>query len=418
MQDSRDELVRIATTGEAHAIGRTASLRLRERAGTFRILPSPKHVVFMRYTGDDGRRDDTDGAVVRLAGEITHPGALCDIMAMLGQTGWRGELFIVEGSVQRSLFFDQGNILGISTNAESEHLGAVMYRFGAISSSDFERVSESVRSGARFGDVAVDLGVVTRETVYSQIRRQMEEVTFAALLISDGTYFFLDGFDESRLASGHAVSANALLMDAVTRIDEMRYFRAKVPSKEHLVVRTENREPPGEEFALCYANVDGRRSVEEIGRVTAQGEFAVTKQVYSLVQSKHVVVRPPRLGGPAALVETTNEGIRLVHQAATVAERWNEVEQSLGSFAIGAGFYQILFIGAGPNASGELSANRVAENVHAIAVGADPEELLQQLMHDYLSFAVFTAGALIGGPGEDQLKRDVAPILALLRPVG
>ncbi|MGC4069332.1 MAG: hypothetical protein QM784_32725 [Polyangiaceae bacterium] len=418
MQDSRDELVRVEATGEAHAIGRVASLRFRERAGTFRIMPAPKHVVFMRYTGEDGRRDEQDGRVVRLAGEVTHPGALCDIIAMLGQTGWRGELYVVERDVERSLFFDQGNILGVSTSAEDEHLGAVMYRFGAIAKEQYSAIMSRVRSGARFGDAAVDLAVSSREQIYAHIRRQIEEVTFSALLVADGMYYFLDGFDDSRLASGQAMSANALLMDAVTRIDELRYFRAKVPTKAHVVVRTDNREPPPEELSDCYACVDSRRSVEEIGRVTGQGEFAVTKQVYSLVQSKHVQVRPPRVGGPAALVATANEALRAVQHAAAATQHWPEVERSLASFAVGAGVYDILFIGAGPDAQGEINAAKVAENSLVVAAGTDPEELVKQLMHDYVSFAVFTAGGLIGATAEEKLKREVAPILAQLRPVG
>jgi hypothetical protein len=418
MQDCRDDLVRVATTGEAHAIGRVASQRLRERAGTFRILPSPRHVVFMRFTGEDGRRDDSDGAIVRLAGEITRPGALGDIMAMIAQTGWRGELYIVEDSVQRSIFFDQGNILGVCTNAESEHIGAVMYRFGALAHEEHDAIMTRVRAGTRFGDAAVELGLTSREQVYAHIRRQVEAVTFAALLVSDGTYFFLDGFDESRLVSGLALNANALLMDAVTQIDEMRYFRTKVPSKEHVVIRLENRDEPNEELLDCYDAVDSKRNVEEIGRVTGQGEFAVTKKIYALVQSKHVVVRPPRLGGPAALVETANEGLRLVYQVAHATHKWIEVERSLASFTVGAGVYEILFVGAGPAATGELNAAKVAENSLVVATGTDSEELVKQLMHDYLSFAVFTAGAVIGTVAEDQLKRDVAPILALLRPIG
>jgi hypothetical protein len=418
MQDFRDELVRIDATGEVHPIGRVASHRLRDRLGTFRVLPSPKHVVFMRFTGEDGRRDESDGAIVRLAGEITRPGALCDIMAMLGQTGWRGELYIVEGEVQRSLFFDQGSVLGVSTNAEREHLGAVMYRFGAITEEQYEIIMQGVRLGARFGDTAVDLGIATREQIYAHIQRQVEDVTFAALLVSDGTYFFLDGFDESRLVSGHATSANGLLMDAVTRIDEMKYFRVKIPSKDHVVVRAENRDAPPEELARCLESVDGKRSIEEIGRATGQGEFAVTKQVYSLVQSKHVVVRPPSVGGPAALVEIANDGLRQVHMAALAQHRWADVESSLASFTIGAGVYDILFRGAGPNAEGELRAARVAENALIVAAGTDPEELVKQLLHDYVSFAVFTTGALIESAAEDQLKRDVAAVLTLLRPVG
>jgi hypothetical protein len=372
----------------------------------------------MRFTGEDGHRDESDGAVVRLAGEITRPGALCDILAMLAQTGWRGELFIVENDIRRSLFFDQGNILGVSTSAEVEHLGSVMYRYGAIGKDELDSVMTRVRDGARFGDAAVELGLSSREQVYAYIRRQIEAVTFASLLIADGTYFFLDGFDESRLVSGQAMSANALLMDAVTQIDEMRYFRNKIPSKDHVVARTDNREPPNEDLLSCYEAVDSKRSVEEIGRVTGKGEFAVTKQIYALVQSKHVQMRPPRLGGPATLIEIANEGIRMVNQVAVSNNKWSEVASSLASFATGAGVYDFLFNGAKPTANGELDVKKVAENSIIVAAGTDPEELVKQLMHDYVSFAVFTAGALIGTAAEDKLKREVSPILTLLRPVG
>jgi hypothetical protein len=419
MHDPRDELVRVAATGEAHAIGRTASSRLRAREGTFRILPAPQHVIFMRYTGEDGRRDDWDGSIVRLAGEITHPGALCDILAMLAQTGWRGQLFVLEGERQRSLYFDQGNVLGVTTSVETEHLGSVMYRFGALGHAEYLATQQRIERGERFGDVAVALGFLTREQIYTYIRRQIEEVAFAALAVSDGMFYFLDGFDESRLASGQAISANGLLMDAVTRLDEMKYFRVKIPSKDHVPVRVEGREPPSEDSGGgCYLAIDGKRSIEEIGMFTGSGEFAVTRQIYALVQSKHVLIRPPRLGGPAASVETANEALRLVHAAATVGGCWPDVAKGLSSFVLGAGVYDILFVGAGPNERGELASERVAENSLVVAAGADPEDLVKQLLHEYVSFALFSAGGLLGATLEEPLRREIAPYLALLRPAG
>src|SRR3954453_5378892 len=95
MRDGKAELVRIDSRGEAHPIGAIASQRLRARAGAYRMLPAPDHVVFMLFTGEDGRRDAEDGAIVRLAGEGTAPGALCDVLALLGQAGWRGELIVL-----------------------------------------------------------------------------------------------------------------------------------------------------------------------------------------------------------------------------------------------------------------------------------------------------------------------------------
>ncbi|HMA91151.1 MAG TPA: DUF4388 domain-containing protein [Polyangiaceae bacterium] len=418
MLDPRAELVRIGDNGEAHAIGRIASQRLRERAGTFRILPAPNHVVFMRYTGEDGHRDDCDGAIVRLAGEITHPGALCDVIAMVAQAGWRGQLYVLEGAEQRSVFFDQGTVVGVTTSAEPEHLGDVMYRFGAITMPQFDVIMARVRNGSRFGEAAVELGISTREQIYAHLRHQLEEVTFAVLAASDGTFFFLDDIDGSKVFSGPSVSANALLMDAVTRMDEMKYFRSKIPSKKHVPVRVDESDAPSDETRSTYAAIDGKRSVEEIGRITGMGEFGVTKQLYSLVQGKHITIRSPWLGGPAALVETANDGLRVVFATADAAGRRAEVAQSLSSFALGAGVFAILLDGAGPNAEGELDASRIAENSLTIAGGADPDHLIGQLLHDYLGFAVFSAGNLLGKVVEAKLKRDVASMLGLLRSAG
>src|SRR5512140_3473007 len=133
---------------------------MRTRAGAFRLLPAPGHVVFMRYTGEDGRRDAEDGAIVRLAGEITSPGAMCDVFALLGQTGWRGELSVLDGGAVRSVFFEQGNVVGTQTNVEAERIGMVLYKFGILTMDQHELVMAKVKAGARYGTAAAELGFV------------------------------------------------------------------------------------------------------------------------------------------------------------------------------------------------------------------------------------------------------------------
>ncbi|MBM4364048.1 MAG: DUF4388 domain-containing protein, partial [Deltaproteobacteria bacterium] len=277
MKDERAELVRIDASGVAHPIGGVASQRLRARTGAYRMLPAPPHVVFMRFTGENGRRDEEDGAVVRLAGEITAPGALCDVFALLAQTGWRGELVVMDDTRVRSVYFDGGNVIGAQTNVEEERIGRILYKFGAITEQDNARVMERVRAGARYGAAAVELGAVPQERVFQYLGRQIDEVVLSTLLVADGTYFFLDGFDEARLVAAHVVSANALLMDAVTRMDEMRYFRERVPSSEHVPHRLPTASEPAPDYAATLAAVDGLRSISAVGRATGRGEFDTTR---------------------------------------------------------------------------------------------------------------------------------------------
>ena len=102
MSEERTDLVRVDPTGTAHPVGRVASQMMRLRQGTFRVMPGPTHLLFMRHVGEDGKRDDLDGAVCRLAGEVTSPGAICDVVSLIGQAAWRGELIVMSGGSQRS----------------------------------------------------------------------------------------------------------------------------------------------------------------------------------------------------------------------------------------------------------------------------------------------------------------------------
>src|ERR1700742_1713649 len=118
MDDERLELVRVDATGTAHPVGKTASQRMRARQGAFRLMPAPQHLIVMRYVGEDGKRDDEDGPVFRLSGEITVLGALCDIVSLVGQAGWKGELVVFAGAHARSIFFDESKVIGASSNVE------------------------------------------------------------------------------------------------------------------------------------------------------------------------------------------------------------------------------------------------------------------------------------------------------------
>ncbi len=414
----RDELIRIDHHGVAHPIGTVASQRMRPHQGTYRLLPSPAHVVLMRYTGEDGRVDKGDGAIVRIAGEITAPGVICDILAMVGQTGWRGILSVHQGATTREIYVDGGTVLGVKSTDTEERLGRVMYRYGHVSQEALAELEDAVVDGRRFGEIAVELGVVTKGQVYKAFAQQITEVVVAALHVSDGTYFFLDGFEDTTLPTRQAVSVNTLLMDGVTRMDELAYFTQKIPTVEHVPARTNKSEPPAEDLLRLFELVDGVRSVRELGRVTGLGEFETIKKVYKLIQSQHVSIKPPQVsGGPVAVVEAANDVLAAAFRRARAAGKVQELRDSLTTYAVGQGvFYDMLLQGAGPDDNGRLVAERVADNAVLVAQGGDVEQTLHKLLFDYVSFALFSLGSALGADEEKALQIEVDEVLSALRP--
>jgi hypothetical protein len=294
-----------------------------------------------------------------------------------------------------------------------------MYRFGGIDESQYEELNQRVNEGERVGSTAVQCGFVTQEQVFKYLRRQIEEVVHRTLMMSDGTFFFLDGFEDSRLVSRQVISANALLMDGVTRLDEVRYFREKIPSDEHVpVVNSQVKADVPEEFLKTYDAIDGERSIQELGRVTGLGEFATTRDIYALMRTNHVTLSPPRLsGGLTAIVAIANEALQRIHEFVDTEGKGSELRDGLSSFASGAGLYDMLFQGAGPLEDGTLRADQVAANVGLVAHG-QPELTLRQMLHEYVGFGLFCAGAALGSDMEGELKRRVGPTVSRLQPPG
>jgi hypothetical protein len=414
---SRDELVRIDDTGAVHPVGKIASQRMRGRKGAFRLMPAPDHVIFMRYVGEDGQRDEDDGAIVKLAGEVTAPGALCDIVALVGQAGWKGELVVRSGDASRSLFFESGNILSAQTNVTTERIGSLLYRLGVLSAEEVEAVEEALPEGRRFGEVAVALGLVTREKLFEVMAKQMNEIAFATLLVSDGMFYFLDRYDSGRVAMRHHVSANSLLMEGVQRMDESKYFRERIPSDSHVPVPMAGRSEPAEELRAVWQACDGRRSVLEVGRACGLGEFEVTRAVFQLVQGGFLYISPPMPEGPQALVSLFNEAISMIFQAAERAQKAALLRDHLAQFASSIGVYDALFSGAGPSADGRLDEARTVQNVKTLG-GRDADTLLAQWLYEYASFALFDAGSHLSKDEEQRLSRDVSELIKTLAPKG
>lgn len=399
----RDALVRVDQTGTLHPVGRTASQELRARSGDFRLLQSPTNVLLLR-AGD---------STLKLAGEIRKHGFLYDVVGLIAQSLWRGELVVYEDAGIRSIFFERGSVIGAITNVAEERLGEILYRFGVLTREQVEQlVTSSSRSGKRFGESAIEQSFVDVGTLFPMMARQVEEVFYGALQVNAGSFYFFDTFDEKAVQYRQNLNASALLMEGARRVDEMRYFREKIPNDSYVPTKVAGKVPPDELVAL-FEVCDGQRSMSELGRLTGQLEFEVTRGIFQLTSGGFVTLAASKPKGAEAIVGVYNPALQAIHESADHAHKGAELRDGLSRFATGAGLYDPLFIGAGPTPAGTLNAERMAKNVVALA-GDDPDTWLVSLMDDYVSFAVFQAESLLGRERAqdlaDTVKRHLAPL--------
>lgn len=405
----RDDLVRIDLTGTVHPVGKSASQELRARAGEWRLSRSAAGAMLLR-------RVEKGAAVLRLAGEIKTPGALCDVIAMIAQSGWKGELTAMSEGKVRSLYFDAGAVIGAHTNVPEERLGETLYRFGVVTREQLESaVKASSQSGKRFGEAAIELDFVSPEELYPMMARQVEEVFYAALHIAEGTFFFYDRFDEAQLGRRHSLNAGMMLMEGARRMDEMRFFRERIPNEQYVPTLRETTKKAPEDLLKVLAECDGKRSIAQIGRRLGMLEFEVTRSVFQLVSGGFLTVVAPRAQGAQAIMEGFNPALGEIHATCDAHGKGAELRDGLARFATGGGVYDPLFQGAGPLPDGTFRPDRVEKNLAALA-GDDPDAWLIQLMHDYIGFALFQAGSLLPRDVEAKLAVSVAESLKPLRP--
>lgn len=405
----REDLLRVDSTGTVHPVGRQASQALRPRAGEWRIIPSPKELIVARsMTGGD--------AVLKLAGEIRTPGALCDIVALAAQSGWKGELVVLAEVGTRSLYFEGGSVIGASTTVPDERLGETLYRLGVITRDELDAVVRvSTRTGKRLGEAAIELGVVSAENLYAMMAKQVEEVFFACVHVSEGSFYFFDRFDEKNILRRHAMNAGGLLMEAARKMDEMRFFREKIPNDDYVPVPIPNKTPP-DDLVEFFTKLHGAKSIADIGRATGQTEFEVTRLVFQLLQAGCIHVDAPRPHGPEAIIETYNPALAEIHEKCDAVGKGAELRDGLSRFATGGGIYDPLFMGAGPLPDGTLKPRRIKINIAALA-GDDPDAWLVGLMNDYAGFALFQAESLLPRDVQTSLTARVMDLLKPVRPL-
>src|SRR5215470_2950212 len=125
-----------------------------------------------------------------------------------------------------------------------------------------------------------------------------EEAVYALAIWSTGDFQFTPGKETD--ATTIDKTNTSLLMEAARRLDEWKVLSRKIPGVDYIPM-LKPREM-GEAVTLSppewnlVIRIDGRRTVEELARVTNSNSFDTAKVLYGLVTSDLVDMRP---GGPA-----------------------------------------------------------------------------------------------------------------------
>lgn len=213
----------------------------------------------------------------------------CDLLNFLHQGRRTGVLLTRSDGVERGIVILDGNVAWACSSSPGELLGHLLARSGLA---DRGRVAEVLREQGeppgrkRLGQLLVERGIISPESLARGLRHQVVEIFLGLLVVKSGSFVFLRGVERAALPSLLALDTQAMLLDGLCRLDEMEVYRTRVPTAE--VVPRSTGKAVGDDLAedaqRVLAAADGTRTVADVARATALGEFEATRAAYRLIE--------------------------------------------------------------------------------------------------------------------------------------
>jgi hypothetical protein len=427
--ENRDNQIVIEPDGRV-VIGTAAAKRLAQHPGRFRVVPTTGELVLLQRVearaGDSSVVQNVPPGRVALAGEIDVGGGLVDVVNFIHGNQWSGQLAVVDGAVRKTIYFRRGDIRTAASNVAEDRLGAILYRYGVVSDEQLQEAVKATNASTKLGQVMVERGWLTPHDLYSYVRKQIEEIFFSILVIAKGNFYFYRTGDDDGPASQLQLSTKTLLFEGVRRIDELSYFREKLPSVEVVLVprhpQPDEKLGPREQRVLDL--VDGARTLEMISRITHLGEFETTKILYQLLQSGYVTRKEGRpsikmkVGKPGdtlddmygRIIDTFNAVYAKIHAAVAAKGKEQGLQQGLESFFGSVAEFAPLFVGIALGADGTLPREQIRANLQ-MAPTDNKLDYLHRGLNELLFFELFTAGEAVDRREEIELHQRLNQIL-------
>jgi len=249
--------------------------------------------------------------------------SLPDLLQWAGSGRKTGILSLKSSSLHKKIYFQDGAIIGSSSNDTREYLGQFMLSEGIITEQQLKDAFDlQARTKVMLGRIQVKKGLVSEAKVGEILRMKAEETIYSLFLWAEAEF----EFQENELPPGDqvliSIRVEDVLMEGLRRYDTSKKIRQTLPHNGVLLRRTTKPLPPDIAAKIfpkrIYDLVDGRRTLADVMLEAHASEYNVCQVLYVMVQKGYVEVargeapvaaRQPA-DSPQALMEAAKELIK------------------------------------------------------------------------------------------------------------
>ena len=232
-----------------------------------------------------------------------------ELLQWLSQSKKSGTLEIVNGKVEKKIFFKEGRILSSASNKPEEHLGNFLVSHGLISEEQLNRaIKHQQESRTLLGMILVHEGVLAEEDLGRMLRLKAEESIYDVFAWDEGDFTFVDDALPDSAMVPMQVDVTGIVMEGVQRVDEWRRVRRVIPHEQIVPVAVIDLSNvpglnAGEQRMLSL--IDDERTIEEIRLQAHATEYQTCKLLFDQHQLGNIKLvklrgRAPAPAAPAA----------------------------------------------------------------------------------------------------------------------
>lgn len=223
-----------------------------------------------------------------------------ELLQWLSQSKKSGTLEIINGRVEKKIFFKDGLILSSASNKPEEYLGHFLVSHGLITDDQLRRAIElQETSRMLLGMILVNNGAIAEKELTRMLRLKAEESVYDIFSWTEGDFRFLDDILPDSAMVPMRMDVTGIVMEGVQRLDEWKRIRQVIPN-EHLIpvalldLTVVHDVGPGEKRILAMVNDE--LTIEEIRQQTHTTEYLICKLLFDQWQLGRLKLIRPRGG--------------------------------------------------------------------------------------------------------------------------
>jgi hypothetical protein len=248
---------------------------------------------------------------------------LPDVLTFLNGAKKSGTLMLAGDGRHSYALFSSGALVYAGSDQEKFRLGALLLRKKKITREQAQQIDQEMRrEGVRFGQIAVQKGILTEDEVHEYLKVQVSEVVFDAFVWTEGTFRFSEDVQLPDYAVTISVDLANLIMEGARRIEEWAHCVQLLPD-DRVVFRIVSA-PKDDKITLSADEwkilflVNGQRTLAELVAEAEDDALNVYRVVYGLSANRLIEpIRPPasaddtsRIVDETVIVNTQDETVR------------------------------------------------------------------------------------------------------------